>query len=203
SVFLPASFLPGITGQMFRQFALVIAATAVISALNALTLNPVQCALYLRPIPPDHRVNWFFRGFNRAYTAVEGAYVAPVSRMVRRPGLTATVFIAIVALAVVAFARRPTAFLPSEDQGYCIVEGRLPPGASQPRVRELAAGIDAILAKTPGIKGWVTSGGFSALDSAILSNAVTEYVMYEDWAKRPAGLSQPKMVARPRSRPGP
>jgi HAE1 family hydrophobic/amphiphilic exporter-1 len=200
SVFLPASFLPGITGQMFRQFALVIAATAIISAVNALTLNPVQCALFLRPIPTSHRVNRFFRWFNGMYGAVEGRYVALVSRMVRRPGLTAAVFVVIVTLAVAAFARRPTAFLPSEDQGYCIVEGRLPPGASQPRVRELAASIDAILAATPGVKGWVTSGGFSALDSAILSNAVTEYVMYQDWSERPAGLSQATIVADLRAR---
>ena len=73
AVFLPASFLPGITGQMFRQFALVIAATAIISAINALTLKPTQCALYLRPAVKDRQVNWFYRGFNRAYGAVEGA----------------------------------------------------------------------------------------------------------------------------------
>ena len=67
AVFLPASFLPGITGQMFRQFALVIAATAIISAINALTLKPTQCALYLRPLAKDRPINWFYRGFNRAY----------------------------------------------------------------------------------------------------------------------------------------
>jgi hydrophobic/amphiphilic exporter-1 (mainly G- bacteria), HAE1 family len=195
AVFLPASFLPGITGQMFRQFALVIAATAIISALNALTLNPVQCALYLRPPPKDRHVNRFFQGFNRAYAAVEARYVALVSRLVRRPRLMVLVFLAIVGMAALAFARRPTAFLPTEDQGYCIVEGRLPPGASQPRLRALASSIDAILAKTPGVKGWVTSGGFSALDSANLSNAVTEYVMYDDWGRRPAGLSQARIVA--------
>src|SRR5215510_14153358 len=195
AVFLPASFLPGITGQMFRQFALVIAATAIISALNALTLNPVQCALYLRPLPKDRHVNRFFQGFNRAYAAVEARYVALVSRLVRRPRLMVLVFLAIVGVAALAFARRPTAFLPTEDQGYCIVEGRLPPGASQPRLRALASSIDAILAKTPGVKGWVTSGGFSALDSANLSNAVTEYVMYDDWSARPAGRSQARIVA--------
>src|SRR5262245_22225039 len=195
AVFLPASFLPGITGQMFRQFALVIAATAIISALNALTLNPVQCALYLRPLPKDRHVNRFFQGFNRAYAAVEERYVALVSRLVRRPRLMVLVFLAIVGVAALAFARRPTAFLPTGDQGYCIVEGRRPPGASQRRLRALASSIDAILAKTPGVKGWVTSGGFSALDSANLSNAVTEYVMYDDWSARPAGLSQARIVA--------
>jgi HAE1 family hydrophobic/amphiphilic exporter-1 len=200
AVFLPASFLPGITGQMFRQFALVIAATALISALNALTLKPAQCALYLRPRPKDRPVHWFYQGFNRAYGAVEDRYVALVTWMVRRPRQMAALFLAVVALAAVAFARHPTGFLPTEDQGYCLVVARLPPGASQPRVRETASRIDAILKTTPGVKGWVTSGGFSTLDAAIVSNVVTEYVMYQDWGARPSGLSQARIVSDLRER---
>ncbi|HVN63033.1 MAG TPA: efflux RND transporter permease subunit, partial [Candidatus Binataceae bacterium] len=195
SVFLPASFLPGITGQMFRQFALVIAATAMISALNALTLKPTQCALYLKPQPKNRKVNWFYRGFNQAYAAVEERYISLVDWMAHRPGKMVALFFAIVAVGGVLFARHPTAFLPVEDQGYCLVSAQLPPGASQPRVREVAADIDAVLKKTPGIKGWITSGGVSALDSANLSNVVTVYVMYEDWAKRGAGLDQDEIVA--------
>ena len=78
AVFLPAAFLPGITGQIFRQFALVIAATAVISALNALTLKPVQCAFWLRP-RGDKRPNWFYRGFNRVFEASTNVYVGVVA----------------------------------------------------------------------------------------------------------------------------
>jgi HAE1 family hydrophobic/amphiphilic exporter-1 len=199
SVFLPASFLPGITGQMFRQFALVIASTAVISALNALTLKPTQCALYLRPVPKDKKINWFYRGFNRVYGAIEDVYVGLVSRMAHHSGAMALVFFAIVGTAAWIFAHHPTAFLPTEDQGYCLVVARLPPGASQPRVREVANSIDRILKQTPGLKGWVTSGGFSALDSANLSNVVTEYVMYQNWDKRP-DLPQDKIVSDLRSR---
>jgi HAE1 family hydrophobic/amphiphilic exporter-1 len=198
SVFLPASFLPGITGQTFRQFALVIASTAIISALNALTLKPTQCALYLKPVPKDKKVNWFYRGFNSAYGAVEDVYVGMVSRMAHHPGLMAWLFFAIVGAAGVIFARHPTAFLPTEDQGYCMIVARLPPGASQPRVREVANSIDRILEHTPGVKGWVTSGGFSALDSANLSNVVTEYVMYQSWNKRPE-LPQNKIVSNLRT----
>ena len=200
SVFLPASFLPGITGQMFRQFALVIASTAIISALNALTLKPTQCALYLRPIPKDKKINWFYRGFNYVYGAIENVYIGLVSRMAHHPWLMACVFFAIVGTAGWIFGRHPTAFLPTEDQGYCLVVARLPPGASRPRVGEVAASINGILKQTPGVKGWVTSGGFSVLDSANLSNVVTEYVMYQDWDKRPAGLSQSEIVADLRTR---
>ena len=77
AVFLPASFLPGLTGQMYAQFALVIAATALISAVNAATLKPTQCALWLRrPVPPEQR-NFFYRGFNAVYDRFEKRYAGP------------------------------------------------------------------------------------------------------------------------------
>jgi HAE1 family hydrophobic/amphiphilic exporter-1 len=200
AVFLPASFLPGITGQMFRQFALVIAATAIISAINALTLKPTQCALYLRPVAKDRKVNWFYRGFNRGYAALEGRYVAIVAWMAHRPIPMAIGFFAAIGLTALGFARHPTAFLPTEDQGYCIVVAQLPAGASQPRVRGVANDIDEVLGRVPGVKGWVTSGGFSDPDSANISNVITEYVMYDDWDKRPSDLTQSEIVAQLRSR---
>ena len=125
SVFLPAAFLPGITGQIFRQFALVIAATAVISAINALTLKPAQCALWLRP-RPEKKPNLFYRGFNRLYAVMEAAYIGLVSRMVHRPKLTLLVFVVIIAVVGWQFARHPTGFLPQDDQGYAIVITKLP-----------------------------------------------------------------------------
>src|SRR5499426_1503185 len=194
AVFLPASFLPGITGQMFRQFALVIAATAIISAINALTLKPTQCALYLRPVPKDRQVNWFYRGFNRIYDALERRYIGVVGWMVKRPRTMVCVFFIIVGLAGAAFAIYPTDLVPLEDQGYCIVTVRLPAGASQPRVRQLAADIDGVLKDIPGIKGWVTIGGYSALDSAKLASVVTAFVMYQDWDQRPPGFSQTNLL---------
>src|SRR5262249_32747983 len=90
AVFLPAAFLPGITGQMYRQFALVIAATALISAINAATLKPTQCALWLKPLDPRRRKNWFYRGFDRIYDPIERAYVRLIRRMVEHSVLTAT-----------------------------------------------------------------------------------------------------------------
>ncbi len=195
AVFLPASFLPGITGQMFRQFALVIAATAIISAVNALTLKPTQCALYLRPVAKDRKVNWFYRGFNRVYGAVEARYIAVVRWMVLRPRSMLCLFTSVVALAAGVFAIYPTALVPLEDQGFCILTARLAPGASQPRVRQVAADIDTLLKGVPGLKGWVTIGGYSALDSAKLSTVVTAFVIYEDWDRRPPGVSQTTILA--------
>jgi HAE1 family hydrophobic/amphiphilic exporter-1 len=195
AVFLPASFLPGITGQMFRQFALVIAATAVISAINALTLKPTQCALYLRPVLKDRKVNWFYRGFNRAYGAVEARYIDLVKWMVGRPGKMACAFFVCIGLAAAAFAIYPTTLLPLEDQGFCILVARLPAGASQPRLRQVSADIDTVLKNIPGIKGWVTIGGYSALDSAKLANVLTAFVMFQDWDHRPSGFSQASVLA--------
>src|SRR5262249_50104553 len=169
--------------------ALVIAATAMISALNALTLKPAQCALYLKPLPRDHKVNAFYRGFNRAYEALETRYIGLVRRMVRRPRLMVGVFLAVVALAVGAFAIYPTTLVPLEDQGYCIIVAQLPAGASQPRVRGVATRVDQVLHGTSGIKGWVTIGGFSAIDAAKLSTVITTFVVFDDWDRRPAGFS--------------
>jgi HAE1 family hydrophobic/amphiphilic exporter-1 len=201
AVFLPAAFLPGITGQLFRQFALVIAATAVISAINALTLKPTQCALYLKPRsnkPP----NAFFRGFNRVYQAFEDGYMAVVRRMVARHRLMMLVFFAIIAVAGWQFARLPTGFLPTEDQGYVIVAGRLPAAASQPRVEAVARQIDQIMAKAPGVEAWVTIGGLSILDNANLANTFSTFVIFKDWSQRGSKLSQDVIVRHLREQVG-
>ncbi|NTV43752.1 MAG: efflux RND transporter permease subunit, partial [Syntrophobacteraceae bacterium] len=112
SVFLPAAFLPGITGQIFRQFALVIACTSVISAINALTLKPVQCAFWLKPrgnTPP----NRFFRGFNTFFQAMTDFYVGIVTWMVKRPLLMFAVFAIIINASLWGFLKQPTGFLPT------------------------------------------------------------------------------------------
>ena len=130
SVFIPAAFLPGLTGQMYAQFALVIAATAIISAINAATLKPTQCALWLRaPVPPDQR-NFFYRGFNRVYDPIERGYVRLVGGMARRGGFMVVLAIVLAGVGVWGVARLPTAFIPVEDQGYFIVAVQLPDGAA-------------------------------------------------------------------------
>lgn len=194
SVFLPAAFLPGITGQVFRQFSLVIASTAVISAINALTLKPVQCALWLKP-RKEKRTNWFNRGFNRAFQAVTDLYMGIVTRMVRRPTMMFVVFALIISASLWEFLRQPTGFLPTEDQGYAVLLSRLPPGASQPRLREVTQKISAILKKTPGVAFWVTIGGYSFLDGANVSTISSTFVVYEDWAERGSALDQDAIIA--------
>jgi HAE1 family hydrophobic/amphiphilic exporter-1 len=193
AVFLPAAFLPGITGQLFRQFALVIASTAIISALNALTLKPTQCALWLRP-QVKKKPNLFYRGFNKAYGMVEHAYVTLIRRMVEHTGAMVLIFVAVIALAGWRFSEQPTGFLPTEDQGYCMVLAGLPEGAAQPRVKRTSDQIDAVLKRAKGIEAWVTVGGFSILDATNVSNIMTTFVIYQDWSKRGSQLSQEHIV---------
>jgi HAE1 family hydrophobic/amphiphilic exporter-1 len=185
SVFIPAAFLPGLTGQLYRQFALVIAATAFISAINAVTLKPTQCALWLRaPVPPERR-NLFYRGFNAAFGATERGYVRLVGAMTRRSALMVVLALALVVVAVWGLARVPTAFLPNEDQGYLIVSAQLPDGASKARTDAVMQQISAIAQKTPGVESVITVSGISVLDNfATLANAGVAFVVLKDWDVR-------------------
>ncbi len=121
SVFLPPAFMPGITGQMYRQFALVIAVTAVISALNAATLKPTQCALWLRPHDPSRKKNFFFRWFNSVYEPTERFYTRLIGWMVKRSGIMVVIALALVGLAGWGLTEIPTGFIPTEDQGYMMI----------------------------------------------------------------------------------
>ena len=194
AVFLPAAFLPGITGQLYRQFALVIAATAVISAVNALTLKPVQCVQYLKP--QTGRLNAFYRGFNHVYNAFENRYARGVGWVVRRSGVMMAVYAGLMVVTFWGFISIPTGFLPEEDQGYAIIGIQLPDAASIERTSAVAARVVKILKETPGIAHAFTIGGISLLDnSASLPNGAVIYTPYENFEERvKKGLSQEKIL---------
>ena len=185
SVFIPAAFLPGLTGQLYRQFALVIAATAFISAINALTLKPTQSALWLRPPKPPEKRNFFARGFNRVYGVVERGYARLVGATAQRAAATVVFALVLVGLAVWGLTRVPTAFLPTEDQGYLIVPAQLPDGASKERTDAVMQKIAALAQKIPGVEHVVTVSGLSVLDNrASLANAGVAFVVLKDWDTR-------------------
>ena len=188
AVFVPAAFLPGLSGQMYRQFALVIAATAAISAINAMTLKPAQCALWLRPTRPPESRNVFFRGFNRVYDAAEARYAGLIGRMVAHSGLMALIVAGLVALAVYGLSRVPTAFLPIEDQGYFIIAVQLPEGASLERTTSALEDVSKRVRAIPAVDKVVAIGGLDAVnDSASLANAGIAYVILKDWSERKKG----------------
>jgi HAE1 family hydrophobic/amphiphilic exporter-1 len=185
AVFLPAAFLPGLTGQMLAQFAIVIAATAFISAINAATLKPTQCALWLRPAVPLDQRNWFYRGFNAVYQRLENVYVGLVRVLVARSGLVVLIALAVSGLGIWGTARLPTAFIPNEDQGYAMISVQLPDGAALGRTIATLDEATKIALATPGVKQVITIAGISVLDnSASLANAGINYVIFDDWDKR-------------------
>jgi HAE1 family hydrophobic/amphiphilic exporter-1 len=185
SVFIPAAFLPGLTGQLYRQFALVIAATAFISAINAVTLKPTQSALWLRPPVPLERRNFFYRGFNVAFGATERTYVRLIEAMTRRSAAMVIIALFLVVVAIWGLARVPTAFLPNEDQGYLIVAAQLPDGAAKERTDAVMQQISEIAKKMPGVDHVITVSGVSVLDNfAGLANAGVAFVVLNDWDVR-------------------
>ncbi len=185
AVFLPSAFVPGLSGQMFAQFALVIAVTALISAVNAATLKPTQCALWLRtPVPPEQR-NVFYRAFNRIYEKGENAYTRLIGRMVRLSGLMVVIGLVLSTAGIWGIARLPTAFIPNEDQGYLMIAALLPDGAALGRTTAALDGATKIAQDTPGVDRVIAISGLSALDNfADLSNAGVSFVVLKPWDQR-------------------
>lgn len=193
AVFLPTAFMAGITGQLYRQFALTIAATALISAVNALTLKPAQCAMYLKP--KSGKTNWFTRAFDSVYKPLESFYAWIVSWLVRAWWGGLIVFAALAIFTGWWYQRTPTGFLPTEDQGYIIIAVQLPDAASLERTSAVMDKMNAIFAETEGVEHWFVLGGFSLLDGTNASNGATAFAAWTDWSKRTTPeLSQESLV---------
>ena len=185
AVFLPAAFLPGITGQMYRQFALVIAMTALLSAINAMTLKPTQCAQWLRPADPSRKKNILFRGINSAFKATEQAYASVIRRMVGHSLPVTLVALLLMALSIRGLMRAPTGFIPTEDQGYMMMIVQLPNGSSLERTQAAMAKLGKAVAEVPGVAHVIQIGGISPLDNnASLANAGVLYAMLKPWGER-------------------
>ncbi len=184
-VFLPAAFVPGLTGNMFAQFALVIAVTALISAVNAATLKPTQCASWLRtPVPPAQR-NVFYRGFNFVYDRMESGYSAFIGQMVRRSFLMVLIALTIGGGAIWGLGRLPTAFIPIDDQGYLMVAVQLPDGASLGRTTASLEQVANIARATPGVEQVIAISGLSLLDNtSALANAGACWIILKPFAER-------------------
>ena len=188
SVFLPAAFLPGLTGRMYAQFALVIAATALLSAINAATLKPTQCALWLRPPVPPAQRNFFYRGFNALYDRLERGYARLIGRIVAHSNISVVIALLLIGIAGYGLSRVPTGFIPIEDQGYLLTAVQLPDGASLDRTQRVLEKVSEVARKQPGVEQVVTIAGISALDnSSSLANAGVAYLILKDWSARGPG----------------
>lgn len=185
AVFVPAGFMPGLTGSMYAQFALVIAATAFISAINAMTLKPTQCALWLRAPDTSKPKNVFFRAFDRIYNPIESTYVRFIDRLVHRSGKVCLIGLVLVACAIYGLTRIPTGFIPIEDQGYLMLSIQLPDGASLGRTDEVVGRLAKKASEVGGVDNVIAIDGISLLDNnSLLSNAGVVYVIFKDWSVR-------------------
>ena len=182
AVFVPAAFMPGITGQLYRQFALTIAVATVFSSINALTMSPALAALVLR-LPPEKK-NAFFRGFDNLFSKTENGYTNMTKSLVRRTGLMLLLAAGLAGYTGWQFTQLPTGFLPTEDQGYLLVHVQLPDASSQERTGEVLDKVDAVVAGTEGVADWVIFGGFNLIDGTASSNTAIVFVTLTPWEER-------------------
>ena len=193
AVFVPASAMGGITGQLYRQFALTIATATVFSAINALTLSPALCALVIRPT--RRRQHFFFRAFNWSFGKTSGIYERTVAGLVRRGAIMMVLFVILSGMTYWGLVSLPTGFFPEEDQGYALITAQLPDAASQGRTVDVVDQVNDIISHTDGIRDWVSVPGFSLMDGGVASNAATFFVAFDPWAERTAfQLSQAALV---------
>ncbi len=185
AVFGPVAFLGGVTGQLYKQFALTLTASVLISAFEALTLSPALCGLLLKPArEPRGPMGWFFRQFNRGYGSAARGYERSVSFLIGRKLLTMLALVAIGAGVYFMLKLLPSGFVPAEDQGYYMISVQLPNAASLDRTSEVMTNMQNILQQTPGVDYSVMIGGFSILSGAASSNMGTAFVILKPWDER-------------------
>ena len=161
AVFIPTMMISGISGQLYKQFALTIAASTVLSGFNSLTLTPALCALFLEKSKPS---NFFiYKGFNKAYDKTQGVYDKIVKWLLQRPGMALASYGALTVIALLLFMHWPSTFIPDEDDGYFIAVVQLPPAASLERTQAVGEKINGILDSYPEVKNYIGISGFSIM----------------------------------------
>ncbi len=191
AVFVPTTFITGISGQFYRQFALTITSATVISLLVSLTLSPAMCALLLKPHEEGHRDSWwekpihgFFRLFNRGFDAVAHGYGAIVKRAVRYTVIMLALYAGILAFGLNEFRRAPQGFIPQIDRGILIIAAQLPPGASLQRTDAVMRRAAEEVMATPGVAHAINIVGFSGATFTNAPNAGAMFVVLDSFTSR-------------------
>jgi hydrophobe/amphiphile efflux-1 (HAE1) family protein/NodT family efflux transporter outer membrane factor (OMF) lipoprotein len=179
AVFIPTAFISGLTGQFYKQFAITIAISTVISAFNSLTLSPALCAVLLKSHHEkkdflsrlmDKLFGWFFRPFNRAFTWSGNKYAAGVGSVLRKSAIALLLYAGLVALTAWGFNKVPTGFVPTQDKQYLVAFAQLPDGASLDRTEEVMRKMADIGMKTPGVQDAVQFPGLSISGFSVANN---------------------------------
>jgi multidrug efflux pump len=193
AVFVPTAFITGVSGAFYKQFALTIAVSTLISAFNSLTLSPALCALLLDRAHHHQDLftrvleklfGWFFRGFNRFFDSFSHGYARLVGRLIRMTVVVLVLYVGLNSLNWLAFEKVPVGFIPQQDQGYLILYAQLPDAASVSRTTEVVKQATEILQKTEGVKNIVAYAGWSVLTGSTQSNVATIFVRLKDFEAR-------------------
>ena len=191
AVFIPAAFLPGSTGQLYKQFAITIVVSVAISGFVALTLTPAMCALLLKR--EELKTKGFFGWFNRQFQQLTDAYGRLVMLTIRR-SVIALVFLAgFIGAIVLLFRTTPTSFVPLEDQGYVLAAIVMPDAASLDRTVKVGDQVDRLFAESPGVLNRSVINGYSIIDSGFKTNASTLFVTLKDFEERYKSIATAKL----------
>jgi len=199
AVFIPVAFVSGITGQFYRQFALTIAFSTLLSAFNSLTLSPALAALLLRPKGAEQ--DWFTRGtnrlfgrffkfFNKTFDSTNRWYIGRLRTVVRFSSIALVIYAVLVFFAYFGLVHVPTGFIPAQDQGYLIVNVQMPDAASIERTQQTMAHISEVARKTPGVRGAFTVAGLSILTRSNSSAAGVMFVPLLPFSQRTSDPQQ-------------
>ena len=193
AVFVPTAFLSGLTGQFYRQFALTIAVSTLISAFNSLTLAPALCAMLLRSHDApkdwftrlwDMLFGWFFNLFNRAFDNTARGYGGAVGWTVKHAVLPMLIYVGLIVAALFGFQRTPTGFIPKQDMGYMITMVQLPDGASVERSTEVVTKAVEIIRSHPGVAHAISYSGYSGTTRSNSPNYGSIFIMPKPFHER-------------------
>jgi HAE1 family hydrophobic/amphiphilic exporter-1 len=187
AVFVPVGFIPGIVGRLYQQFAITIAISVILSAFIALSLTPALCTLLLKPTDPKKKkrgMQKMFSRFNAWFDRVTERYKNGVDRSIKGWGLIVILLIAICAGAWYMFEKKPTAFIPSEDDGNLYVTFQLPPASSTAQSVQVMNRLMKVVTNTPGVAHYAALSGLNVVNNATNSNAGTIYVQLKPWDER-------------------
>ncbi|WP_027182818.1 efflux RND transporter permease subunit [Desulfovibrio inopinatus] len=182
AVFIPTAFMSGLTGQMYKQFAVTIAVSVIISGLVALTLTPALCAMLLKPT--HAKPNVVFRVFNKVFDGITSVYSAGVGFLVRRWAIALLLFLGLCAATGYIFTQTPGGFVPDEDQGYVIALNILPEGTALPATEEADDTLDKMNIKDPSVLDIVSITGLNLLSFTSQSNYGTSFIPLKPWDER-------------------
>ncbi len=197
AMFIPVCFLPGITGEMYRQFGITISVAVLISSINALTLSPALSAILLRPLDTHRRKFFLFRWFDAGFEKLTAGYIRVVSPIIRRAFLMLLCYAGLGYLCFALYNHLPTGFIPDEDQGKIFVNVQLPDAASLARTRAVTEKLIAIGQKTPGVREVLAVPGYSILSGSQASNNALLIYSLAPWSERTAPeLQQDRILQR-------